>query len=50
MATIIETKASLHVRIANVGLVSEMGPVCKPDVYYYVPGCAKNASNRKKTK
>jgi hypothetical protein len=31
METLIETEASLHVRIANVGLVSETDPLRRPD-------------------
>jgi hypothetical protein len=50
METLIETKASLKVQIAKVGLVSEMSPVGRPDVYYCVAGSARNASNMKKTK
>jgi len=50
METLTETKTSLNVQIADVGLVSELGPVGRPDVYYSVAGCAMNASNRKKTK
>jgi hypothetical protein len=45
MVTLIENKASLNVQIAKVGLVSELGPVARPDVHYYVAGWAMNALN-----
>jgi hypothetical protein len=50
MVTLIETKASLNVQIANVGLVSELGPAGRPDVHYNVAGWAMNVSNWKETK
>jgi len=43
METLTETKASLNVQTTNVGLVSELGPVGRPDVYCCVAVCAMNA-------